>query len=682
MARNGLRRWLRCVQLVLHVVVVAGLVTAPVAPAAPDGGARGAQWLADYESAPKYPAVHIDWDVPITMSDGTVLKGNVYRPADGNGPITEQLPTIVNITPYTKLMQNLVDSAIAMPVLYDVLTQLARMIDLTAFGFGTLSDALQTVPAGMGRIFAGVDRKLIQSGYTMVVVDARGTGFSQGTWDVFGPQEQQDAREITEWAGSQPWSTGKVGMTGVSYSGINQLHAAQQGSSKLAAIVPVDPGNDLARDIIDTGGAFGLGFLAPWLVAVNAAKFVPDLVSIFSGKFDWKWLQDRVDSPLVMADVLFGYLFSLKPELIPPVTKDMLDPAKARFQAWSGGVDNIKTPTLMVGSWYDLFANSEVKAFNKIPLPPEQKKLIMGNGYHATPLGRNGEPGKPPRLDVLQRAWFDKWLKGIDNGIDEYDPYTLWQQGGGWTSTDQFPRREAEYRRMYLSAAPSGTTAPVPVAHDGSLTSQVPGDTQRLTVAPGLATLCSRDAAQITAGAVAMLELCGSDSRVAEISALTFTSTPVTEPTLISGPIAMHLNTVHETRDGYWNVSVNDVAPDGRSTAISSGQLVSSFRTVDESRATRSANGDYTDPYLTLSLADRLPTVPGEPTTLDISMLATDAVLQPGHRLRVDIYASNFPRGMPMGISLADGQLAPQHLQLDPNAPSWVNIPVGGNPRW
>ncbi|WP_280481035.1 CocE/NonD family hydrolase [Nocardia cyriacigeorgica] len=680
MLRKAWRFCLRGAVVVLPAVMIAGMVSAPPVAAVPDGGPAAARWLADYEAAPKYPAVHIDWDVPITMSDGTVLKANVYRPADANGPVSEPLPTVVNITPYTKLMQNLIDSAIATPVLYDVLVRLAKMVDLSAFGFQGLSDLLQTVPAGMGRIFAGVDRKLIQSGYTMVVVDARGTGFSQGVWDVFGPREQKDAAEIVDWAGAQPWSTGKVGMTGVSYCAINQLHAAQQGPESLAAIFPVDPGNDLLHDIANTGGAFGAGFLAPWLANVNMTKLLPDLVSIFSGKFDWKWFDDRVTSPLVMIDALFGYLLSLNPEMMPQSTKDLMTADAPRYQAWLGGVDKIEVPTFMVGSWYDLFAYSEVKAFNNIPLPPEQKKLLMGDGYHGTPLGRNGEPGTPPRLDVLQRAWFDKWLKGIDNGIDDYDPYTLFQQGGGWTSTDRFPRPEADYRRMYLSPVSSGTT--VTSVHDGSLTTDVPDGVHRLTVPPGLTTICSRDAAQITAGITSVLDICTRDSRLAEINALTFTSAPVAEPTVISGPLAVHLNTVHDTADGFWTVSVNDVAPDGRSYAISSGQLVSSLRKIDDARSTRSANGDYVDPYPTLTLADRQPTVPGEPTVLDISLRATDAVLQPGHRLRVDIFASNFPRSVPMGPTLVDSRLAPQHVQLDPSAPSWVNIPMSRTAGW
>ncbi|WP_228803697.1 CocE/NonD family hydrolase [Nocardia higoensis] len=681
MKRTLRRRSSAASTVLLAATMIVALAGMP-ASAAPDGGADGARWLSDYEAPPKYPDVHIEWDVPLTMSDGTVLKANVYRPADARGPIAEKTPTIVNITPYTKLFQMLIDSAIATPALYDALNRLLKLADFSAVGMGGLSDMAQNIPAGVGRIFAGVDRKLIQSGYSVAVVDARGTGFSQGVWDVLGEREQLDAAEIVDWAGSQPWSTGDVGMTGASYCAINQLHAAQKGAKALKAIFPVDAGNDLSHDIINTGGGFGVGFLVPWITFVNTTKALPDIISMLTGSFDWKWLEDRVSSPFTMADALLGYFFSATWELMPASTQNVWQSSSDRHKAWLGsGVDNVEVPTFMVGSWFDLFAYSEIKAFEQIPLSSDKKKLMMGNGYHITPLGRHGEPGTPPRLDVLQRAWFDRWLKGIDNGIDRYDPITLFQQGGGWTSVDTFPRPDAVHRRLYLSAAPSGTTS-FPVAHDGSLTAEPPTESRRLTVTPGLATVCSRDSAQITAGITSVFDICAKDSRVAETSALTFTSPPVDAPTTISGPIALHLNTVHDTTDGFWTATVNDVAPDGTSTAITSGQLVSSIRMIDEGKSTRSANGDYTDPYPTLAIEDRLPVVPGQPTVLDISMRATDAILKPGHRLRIDVFASNFPRAVPSGPTLVDSELAPQHLQLDPQAPSYVNIPVGGNPRW
>ncbi|WP_174555386.1 hypothetical protein [Nocardia salmonicida] len=102
-----MKRVLRHRSLAVAVVMLCAAMLAALAwmpaAAARDGGADGARWLSNYEAPPKYPDVHIEWDVPLTMSDGTVLKANVYRPADARGPIAEKTPTIVNIAPHTKV---------------------------------------------------------------------------------------------------------------------------------------------------------------------------------------------------------------------------------------------------------------------------------------------------------------------------------------------------------------------------------------------------------------------------------------------------------------------------------------------------------------------------------------------------------------------------------------------------
>lgn len=181
---------------------------------------------------------------------------------------------------------------------------------------------------------------------------------------------------------------------------------------------------------------------------------------------------------------------------------------------------------------------------------------------------------------------------------------------------------------------------------------------------------------------LSIIDGCAKDSRIQELNGLTFTSAPVAEATTISGPIAVRLNTVQDATDGYWVVTVNDVAPDGQSTVLSSGQLMASLREVDQANSSRSGNGDYTDPRPFTSVEKRKKTVPGEATTLDIGLPATEALLKPGHRLRVDVYAGNFPKGLPILPMLADTELKPQHVQLDPQRPSFVNIPVRGNTGW
>lgn len=306
----------------------------------------------------------------------------------------------------------------------------------------------------------------------------------------------------------------------------------------------------------------------------------------------------------------------------------------------------------------------------------------MGDNYHITPGFdmRGAAYNEPPRLDVLHRAWFDKWLTGIDNGIEKYGPVTLKQQGGGWTTTTGFPHPGVEYQRMYLSAAPSGTGGHS--RRDGSLVAAKPADNARLTVAPGLRSICSRDSAQSTASITGILPFCSTDERFREAEGLTFTSTPVPEEVTISGPIALHLNTVLDATDGYWTTTVNDVAHDGKSTVLTSGQLVVSVREVDDSRSKRSKNGDYTDPVPYIELERHKPLVPGQPTTVDIQVTATEAVLKPGHRLRIDVFASNFPKGQPLGPFFFPSGAKPRHLQLDPSAPSFVNIATSGRSGW
>ncbi|MFC4605907.1 CocE/NonD family hydrolase [Rhodococcus kronopolitis] len=661
------------------VAAVGVLLTVPLAsPAAaltPDGGSLGAQWTATTDGPQQYPGVHTEWDVPITMSDGVVLKANVYRPADASGrAVDTKTPVVVNMTPYTKLVSAVANAALSVPQLGEPIMDFARELNLAGTPVTGLGDLIKVTSGGGLRTFS-VDPKLIQSGYTQVVVDVRGTGFSQGTWQVFQSREQQDTVETIDWASKQQWSDGKVGMNGVSYSAINQVQAASQRPAALKAIVPVEPGGDILRDVVAPGGGIGIGFMPVWLAAVNGMKWLPDVQSILNGTFDSKWLADRQSDPLTFVPLLLNALTVPSVDAVTPDLTALLEEDSSLRRDLVSNPENITAPTMVYGGWHDIFTNSEPKIYNAIPLPPGQKQLVMGDTYHLNFGSGFGEPGNPPRLDVLQRAWFDRWLKGIDNGIDTYGPATLYQQGNGWTTADQFPRSGMTHQRMYLDARSSGTANGS--VHDGSLVADKPTTGSTLTVAPGLATVCSRDSAQETIGVTAVLDACGKDARFSEQNALTFTSAPVAERTEISGQVNVHLNTVLDATDGYWAATLNDVAPDGTSTVLTSGQLTSSLRAIDDARSGKSVNGDLTDPFYRLTLDSRQPVVPGQPTALDVGLTATDAVLAPGHRLRVDVYASNFPKGMLLRPLLNESGLKPQHLVLDPNAPSFVNVPVG-----
>ncbi|BDD80570.1 putative peptidase [Tsukamurella pulmonis] len=670
--------------LLTALVLIGSLIAVPgLAPRAsadpwkPGSGVAGMinpEWIASHDAPTQYPNMTVDWDVPIRMSDGTVLKANVFRPADAAGrAITTKTPTVVNMTPYTKFVSALAQVAVNTPVLSDALVGVLNLFNFAGTPIAGVNDLRDVLNGGMANSFTGVDRKLVQNGYTQVVVDVRGTGNSQGVWQVFAEREQLDTVEVLDWVRNQPWTNGRMGMTGVSYSGINQLQVAARNPKGLQALFPVVPGADLATDIIAPGGGLGLGFLGPWLALVNILKFVPDVRSMLNGTFDWTWLRDRLQNPAVFVPQLLSGIFAPTVEQLDPKTKELIDKNSPLRQAYRTPLDKVTTPTFALGGWHDLFTNTEWRLPTELSsLPPSKKKLIMGDSYHVTVTHDMGGVNQPPRADVLQKAWFDKWLKDVDNGIDNYAPVTVHRKGGGWWQGETFPEPGQKYQRMYLSSLSSGS-APGSLS-DNSLQTAPPKIAARRTVGPGLSTLCSNDTGQAMFGLL-VFQGCTADNRVAEMNGLTFSSKPVSKPTVVSGPINLHLTTTQDAKDAYWNVMVTDVSPDGRSEVISSGQLTTSLRQIDEERSMRTAAGDYSSPYYELDIAGRELVKPGQVVELDIATHATSAILKPGHRLRVDVFALNMIKAITVGPVTSETQFRPQHVLLDPKRPSYLVVP-------
>ncbi|MBM7367191.1 CocE/NonD family hydrolase [Gordonia hydrophobica] len=670
----------RLATVLIAVLTAVPLVALPVSMGTADAavyGALGAQWTRTHDGKQKYGGYSVKPDVPIRMSDGTILRGNLIRPVGRDGkPVTTKLPTIVNMTPYTKMVSALASEVMNYPVLVPQLIDLLNGINLQGTVLSGYNELVGALRGGLIQTFA-YDPKLVKSGYNMLVVDVRGTGFSQGTWQVFGQRERRDTTEVVDWASKQSWSNGKIGMAGVSYSAINQLQAASDDPGKLDAIFPVVPGADLVRDIIAPGGGLGFGFLVPWLTLVNTTKMIPNVASMLNGTFDWTWLADRVKDPLTYFDVLLDALVTRDVRTLSPKTRSIVEAGSARRASFDTDLSRVQTPTFTIGGWNDLFTNSESRMLSSLSqLPNAQKKLIMDDGYHITSSSNFGRPGHPPRIDVLARAWYDKWLKGIDNGIDRYAQATLASEpSGNFLQGPSYPLPGYTYQRQYLRGTPSRSVN-TPVAGDGSLSSATPTRRATREVKPGLSTLCDRDAAQAAAGVTILFDFCGKDTRLSEVAAQTFTGKKVRSLTRISGTPVVHLRQRLKATDGYWHATVNIVSPDGRSQIVSMGQLMVSLRAVDRAKSKYAPNGDLTDPVLYLSLDHYNKVRPGQILDIDIPMSATQAALKPGDRLRVDIYSFNFPKAVPLGPGLWSSQLRPQYIEIDPANPSWVNVPL------
>ena len=199
----------------------------PLARVLPSAAAWSAPpaWTA-YDRPVQY-GVLAESNVSIPMSDGVVLNAEVHRP-DAAG----RFPVLVTMTPYN----------------------------------------------GGSGIIGGANDYFVERGYVHVVVDVRGTGSSEGTWDDLGVREQRDGYELVEWAAGHQWSDGKVGMYGTSYLAITQIFTAALRPPHLKAIFPILPMGDGYRDMVFPGGQNNIGFIPFWLVLVSGSALIPPLV--------------------------------------------------------------------------------------------------------------------------------------------------------------------------------------------------------------------------------------------------------------------------------------------------------------------------------------------------------------------------------------------------------------------
>ncbi|MDL9936027.1 CocE/NonD family hydrolase [Gordonia sp. ABSL1-1] len=635
----------------------------------PTGGADAIRWREQVDGAQLYPRVSIDRGVSLQMSDGVVLRATVIRPANRFGQtVFTPYPAIVNINPYNRAAIDFLDQTLHAPVLGKVLSQASRSVDAAGTALEGLTTLTQTLAGGVFDVF-GINRNLVRSGYAQVIVDVRGTGASHGKWEILGPREQQDSVEIIDWVSEQDWCNGVVGLAGWSYSAINSLQAADKGHPAVGAVFAVEGCDDIVRDIYITGG-MPSAFIPAWLSAVNLLKWVPNPANVIRDLINGnaaKWALDRIKSPATeIPSLLWGFLTARDDRIFDDPYFDERDPQ----------VDRITAPTFTVGAWHDLFGRSATGVYERLDMEPGRKQMVVGDGYHFDVGSGFGGSCAPPRLDVLERAWFDRWLKGHRNGVEFYGPVTMLQQGGAWTSGQSFPRADVAPRRLYLTGPSSGSAEHA--VYDGTLSAAPNVGVCSLDVRPDLRGLRSRDMSQVTAGAaIALGSSFSRDARYQEGGALCFTTEPVEVATPLSGAMNLRLNVATTAHEAIWAVTVNDVAPDGSSTVLTNGALSASNRALDKSKSTYASDGNLLGAHHFLSRKRKLAVPADEPVRIDVDLVPTDAVLQPGHRLRVDVYAASFPRYLTVVPDLIKARGRQQRLVLDPDHPSYLTFLAG-----
>lgn len=601
-----------------------------------------------------HPRIHLDRGVGITLSDGTILSADITRPADRHGtPIAEPLPTVITLTPYNKTLMTRANPLINVvsavgPLIYRVVTPSAHgraggREMLRALGGG----ALESVRA---------NRTLISRGYIHVAVDVRGTGTSTGRMSIMSEREQRDHLETLEWVRRQPWCNGDLAMTGISYLAITALQTAGHRPPGLKAVFALVGSEDPTRDLILTGGAQST-FTLGWLAAVNGGKWLPSIPGLRKTGAAGQYLRDRLASP-------FTRLGDMAAVMINDQHPEHFYHPDARLRR--PDLENFTAATWIHAGWHDVFARSAPALHQRLRLPTGAAQLVVEDSYHVGPGTGFGSADHPQRLDELQCAFFDRWVKGKDNGIDEYGPVTVRQIGGGWVSRDTYPHPAATLHRWYLSAHPSG--AAPHAAADGSLREtpdRLPDRIRLPRKRPGIA---SQTTSWMLCGLPTLLGADWSiDDRTHEAAAVTFTGAPLPQDLLLSGPLNLHLRVVTTGTDALWAVTICDVAPDGTSSVIARGALRSSRRALDET-----ASGYHDGELLTadhpLTAETVLPVRPGAPHDLDIDITPTEAILRAGHRLRVAVARTSWPRYFL--TPAVTRHIKDQTIVLDPRHPS------------
>jgi uncharacterized protein len=434
-------------------------------------------------------------------------------------------------------------------------------------------------------------RRLRDEGdYAVCRVDTRGTGTSDGVAvDEYPATEAGDMCAVIAWLAEQPWCTGSVGMFGSSYAGFATLHAAMLGPPALRAIVPLYATDDRYTDDIHYAGGIrkAIEFNYPLsMVALNALPPVPALAGD-----DWreKWLA-RIED-------LVPWYRSIEEQNDGPFW---------RRGSLRPDYGLIRVPTMIIGGWSDLYRNSALRLIEHLDVP---KRLLMGPWSHMNPI--DSIPG--PRIDHVHELirWFDRWLRGTQNGIDLEPPIVLFAR----RTTPPEPDLDAfkgEWR--YEPEWPPARSRPhvLELARDGHAedTLAVRGDVGvmghiRGTYYPpyGLAL----------------------DQRPDEIHSLVYDWPVPGDLEILGSPVLeVTLRSTHPV--AFAAARLSEVLPDGTSALVSRGILNLTHR------------DSHTDPE---------PLQPGAAHTVRIGLDATSWIFTAGNRIRLAIAGAGWPDAWP-----------------------------------
>ncbi|WP_281869731.1 CocE/NonD family hydrolase [Brevibacillus parabrevis] len=490
----------------------------------------------------------------------------------------------------------------------------------------------------------------VARGYALVVQDTRGREDSEGEWIPL-VHEREDGDDTLNWIAEQPWSDGAVGMLGGSYVGYVQWAAAASGNPHLKAIFSYVTVGTPYIDIPRKGGTILTGLSWIFMMAEKRRNVVA------LSRDDWSEVL-KVRPIKEIPQKVLG-------KEIPFWTKWMEHPDGDDFWArsdWKQFADQVKVPAFLVSGWYDDNGMGTSEAWEVVSQNmPEHTRMILGPWYHKANTTREihhvpfGNNAIRYDLDVTQLRWFDRYLKGIENGV-EHEPRVQYYMVGEneWKTSSAWPPAESQPTAFYLSSHGQANTS----AGDGALTLATPGEQPADTYL-----FDPLDAAPY------LLDLSENENCVPENYAevekrqdvLVYTSEPLQEAVAIAGEISAVLYAASSARDTDWLVRLSDVDEAGNSIRLSDGIICARYR------------HSFSEPQLL---------EPGQIERYEIRMGKIANVFQKGHRIRVAVTsgAENFSFPNPnTGGNLAtetETVVATQHIYHDEQHPSHIRLPL------
>jgi predicted acyl esterase len=545
----------------------------------------------DWALSPRRYRVSVDRDVRIPLPDGTVLVGDVFRPA-GAGPV----PVIAGFHPYNNEFQ-------AEPIM--------------PTGFSVQRGWLE---AGDPYFFA-------RRGYAHAIVNVRGTGKSTGLYQAMGPQEARDVADAVTWLAEQPWSTGKVGLFGISYFAWLQIQAAMLAPPALAAIFAPFGATDFYRDFLYHGGIFSWRFLAHWKDKLDGLRYE-------------SWYLTRHGEQAYRAAIAAA-LADEEIAAAAPIAACLADPR---------GANAFVTDIVLARLDGDFFAERRV-GYGSTAVPGYFGACWGLHGLHLPAAFRSFSHWQGPRKLVvgpplyLDRPlyqlhhealrWFDHWLNGNDTGFLAEPPVRLFVPGTGqWLEAGGWPLPQTRWTEFFL--------------HNSGLLSEHdswPGD--RATAF--------------------------TDSPFGHGEAV-WRTPPLVETTEIIGPLVLRLFASVTDTDALFFVTVAAEDASGTGTELTRGWLRASQSAADPGRSL---------PWLPHHRHDRRdPVPPGEVRRYDIPVVPAACRLLPGQRLRLRVKAADEdepPADMVLGTAL--GHVSRQRAAVitihhDEEHPSALLVPV------